>query len=131
MGSLPRLYGYRRWLCSCNALHAEMWGMWIGIQMARQRGITIFSVESDSKVLVDMLTQNDNIDTIILEEHILGALSNNYWWYGRGTCSSEYYNLLLVLFSLSGVSPHYSPKKHTLILIKTHSIFKKFPIQPI
>lgn len=30
------LYGFTKRLGTCNALHAEMWGMWTGIQMAGQ-----------------------------------------------------------------------------------------------
>jgi ribonuclease HI len=63
------LKGYARKIGSCDALHAEMWGMYIGMDLARRQGITHLQVESDSKVLVDMVTgncnTNGNISTLI------------------------------------------------------------------
>jgi ribonuclease HI len=37
-----------------------MWGMYIGMDLARRQGITHLQVESDSKVLVDMVIGNCN-----------------------------------------------------------------------
>jgi ribonuclease HI len=63
------LKGYARKIGSCDALHAEMWGMYIGMDLARRQGITHLQVESDSKVLVDMVTgncnANGNVPTLI------------------------------------------------------------------
>jgi len=42
--------------------HAEMWPMYLGLEIARRRGITHLQVESHSKVLVDMITGNCNIN---------------------------------------------------------------------
>ena len=46
-----------------------MWGMYIGMDMARRQEITHLHVESDSKVLVDMVTGkcniNGNVPTLI------------------------------------------------------------------
>ncbi|KAK2409175.1 heat shock 70 kDa protein [Trifolium repens] len=39
-----------------------MWGMYIGMDLARRQGITHLQVESDSKVLVDMVTGNCNVN---------------------------------------------------------------------
>ncbi|MCH92854.1 ribonuclease H, partial [Trifolium medium] len=41
---------------SCDALHVEMWEMHIEMDMARRKGITPLHLESDSKVLVDIIT---------------------------------------------------------------------------
>jgi Mrp family chromosome partitioning ATPase len=46
---------------SCDALHAEMWGMYIIIDLARRQGITHLQVESDLNVLVYMVTRNYNV----------------------------------------------------------------------
>jgi len=63
------LNSYARKIGSCDAIHAEMWGMYIGMDMARRQGITHLQVESDSKILVDMVTEkcniNENVPTLI------------------------------------------------------------------
>jgi ribonuclease HI len=63
------LKGYARNIGSCDALHAEMWGTYIGMDFARRQEITHLQVESDSKVLVDMVivnyNANGNIPTLI------------------------------------------------------------------
>lgn len=53
--------GFVRRLGTCTALHAELWGMWIGVEMAYQSDIAKLIIGSDSKTLVDMLT-SDNDD---------------------------------------------------------------------
>ncbi|GAU10638.1 hypothetical protein TSUD_421140, partial [Trifolium subterraneum] len=50
------LKGYAQKIGACDALHAEMWGMYTGMQMARRQGFTHIIVESDSKLLIDMVT---------------------------------------------------------------------------
>ena len=45
---------------TCDAFHAEMWGMNIGLDMAWRKNTTHFIVESDSKILVDMIIENCN-----------------------------------------------------------------------
>jgi ribonuclease HI len=61
--------GYSRKLGDCDALHAEMWGMYLGLDLAHQQGIKKLHVESDSKVLIDMVTKkknfNGNIPTLV------------------------------------------------------------------
>jgi ribonuclease HI len=63
------LNSYARKIGSCDALHAEMWDMYIGMDMARRKGITHLQVESDSSFLVDMVTGkcniNGNVSTLI------------------------------------------------------------------
>ncbi|GAU37815.1 hypothetical protein TSUD_276320 [Trifolium subterraneum] len=53
---------FARKISSCDALHVEMWGMYNGIDLARRHGITHLQVESDSKVLVEMVTRNCNVN---------------------------------------------------------------------
>ncbi|GAU26504.1 hypothetical protein TSUD_361370 [Trifolium subterraneum] len=83
--SLPRQYGnclssFARKIDSCDALHAEMWGMYIRMDLARRQGITHLQVESDSNVLVDMVTKqcnvNGNIPTLVKRIH---DLKNMNW----------------------------------------------------
>ncbi|RHN73779.1 putative ribonuclease H-like domain-containing protein [Medicago truncatula] len=50
------LIGYAHKIGACDAFHAEMWVMYLGLELARGRGITHLQVVSDSKVLVDMIT---------------------------------------------------------------------------
>jgi ribonuclease HI len=50
------LKGYTLRIGDCDALHAEMWGMYTGMKMARRQGYTHLIVESDSKLLIDMVT---------------------------------------------------------------------------
>ncbi|MCI61737.1 ribonuclease H protein, partial [Trifolium medium] len=61
--------GYSRKLGAGDALHAEMWRMYLGLDLARQQGIRQLHVESDFKVLIDMVTKknkfNGNIPTLM------------------------------------------------------------------
>jgi len=63
------LNSYARKIGSCDALHAEIVCMYIGMDMARRQGITHLQVESDSSLLVDMVTGkcniNGNVPTLI------------------------------------------------------------------
>ena len=52
------LQGYIQNIGACDALHAKMWGMYTGMQMARRQGYTNLIVEIDSKFLIDMVTGN-------------------------------------------------------------------------
>ncbi|GAU18198.1 hypothetical protein TSUD_249000 [Trifolium subterraneum] len=65
------LKGYSRKLGNCDALHAEMWGMYLGLGLARREGIMHLHVESDSKVLIDMVTKKinfkGNMPTLFIE----------------------------------------------------------------
>ncbi|PNX96857.1 receptor-like kinase [Trifolium pratense] len=74
------LSSFARKIGSCDALHAEMWGMYIRMDLARRQGISHLQVESDSKVLVDMVTEkcnvNGNISTLIKRIH---DLKNMNW----------------------------------------------------
>ncbi|MCI27885.1 non-LTR retroelement reverse transcriptase, partial [Trifolium medium] len=47
---------YSRKIGTCDTLSAEMWGMYLGMQLAWRQGFHHLQVESDSKSLVDMIT---------------------------------------------------------------------------
>ncbi|KAK2418936.1 TMV resistance protein N [Trifolium repens] len=66
---------FARKIGSCDALHAEMWGMYIEMDLARRQGITHLQVESDSKVLVDMVTGNCKVDQTHSRSQDLGLAS--------------------------------------------------------
>jgi hypothetical protein len=63
------LVSYARKLGTCDALVAEMWGMYLGMDLAMRQGMTHLQVDSDSKLLVDMVTGNctinGNIPTLV------------------------------------------------------------------
>jgi len=42
----------------CDAFHAEMWGMYLGLDLAWRENTIHLIVESNSKILVDMITGN-------------------------------------------------------------------------
>jgi len=44
----------------CDSFHAEMWGMYLGLDLAWRETTTHLIMESDSKILVDMITENCN-----------------------------------------------------------------------
>jgi ribonuclease HI len=52
--------GFSNKIGVCDALHAEMWGMYLGLDLARREVIMHLHVESDSKVLIDMVTKKIN-----------------------------------------------------------------------
>ena len=49
----------------CDALHAELWGMYLGLDMAWREQIPQLIVESDSKTLIDMVTGSCNFSGAI------------------------------------------------------------------
>jgi len=49
---------YIRKIGVCDALHAEIWGMYLGLEMAWREHISQLIVESDSKILIDLVTEN-------------------------------------------------------------------------
>jgi poly(A) polymerase Pap1 len=42
----------------CDAFHVEIWGMYLGLDMTWREHITHLIVESDLKVLVDLINDN-------------------------------------------------------------------------
>ncbi|PNX95042.1 ribonuclease H [Trifolium pratense] len=104
------LSSFARKIGSCDALHAEMWGMYIGMDLARRQGITHLQVESDSKVLVEMVTgnynDNRNIPTLVRRIRDLTNLNwhvqINHTW-REGNKSADWlanYSLTLNSFDL-------------------------------
>jgi hypothetical protein len=63
---------YVRKIGVCNALYAELWGMCFGSDMVCREHILPLVVESDSKILIDMVTDNCKFSTPIptLMRHI-------------------------------------------------------------
>ena len=57
--------GFSRKIGACDALHAEMWGLYLGLDMAWSEGLSHVIIESDSKVLIDMVTNNCKINGTI------------------------------------------------------------------
>jgi len=50
---------------ACDALHAEMWGLYLGLDLTLSEGLSHVIVESDLKVLIDMDTNNCKINGTI------------------------------------------------------------------
>nr|ABD32321.2 Ribonuclease H [Medicago truncatula] len=50
--------GYTKKIGACDALHAEMWGLYLGLDMAWREHYSHLIVESDSKILIDMISDN-------------------------------------------------------------------------
>ncbi|MCI03243.1 ribonuclease H protein [Trifolium medium] len=50
--------GYIKKIKACDALHAEMWGMYIDLDLECKEHICHLIVESDSKILIDMIMDN-------------------------------------------------------------------------
>jgi hypothetical protein len=72
-------------LCSkigtCDALHAEMRGMYEGLKIARSLGFSHLIVKSDSKLLVDMITNNCKIKEATLVLLRRNRDLNNLLWH--------------------------------------------------
>ena len=47
--------GYIRNIGACDALHAEMWSMHLGLDMTRKEITSPLIVKSNSKILLDMI----------------------------------------------------------------------------
>ncbi|GAU15867.1 hypothetical protein TSUD_40880 [Trifolium subterraneum] len=99
------LVSYACILGTCDhALHAEMWGMYLGMGLALRQGITHLPVDSDSKVLVDMVTgnctMNGSIPTLVRRIRDLKSMNwqvhINHTW-REGNKSTDW----LANFSLS------------------------------
>jgi len=61
--------GYTKKIGACDALHAEMWGLYLGMEMAWREHIDHLIVESDSKILINMISDkfkfNGNIPILV------------------------------------------------------------------
>jgi ribonuclease HI len=60
-----RIKGYVRKIEICDAFNAEMWGMYIFLDMAWRANITHLIVDIDSKILVDMINDNCKFNKIV------------------------------------------------------------------
>ncbi|CAJ2642253.1 unnamed protein product [Trifolium pratense] len=74
------IQGYTQKIGTCDSLHAEMWGMYAGMELARRKGITHLIVESDSKLLIDMVTGRCNLNgaTPIMIRRIQELINMNW-----------------------------------------------------
>jgi len=78
------LEGFNPKIGACNALHAEMWGMYSGLDMTWREGASHLIIESDSKVVVDMVTNKCKTNGPSL---INSAYSKKFF---RGTTDTSY-----------------------------------------
>jgi hypothetical protein len=53
--------GYAKKIGPCDAFHAEMWGLYLSLDMAWRDHISYFIIENDLKLLIDMITGNCTI----------------------------------------------------------------------
>ena len=52
------LRGYMQRIKACDTLHAKIWRMYTWMQMARRQGYKNLIVESNNKLLIDMVTRS-------------------------------------------------------------------------
>jgi len=53
--------GFLRKVATCDALHAEIWGMYVGLELALKDDISQLCVESYSIFVIDMVTNKAKI----------------------------------------------------------------------
>ncbi|GAU24368.1 hypothetical protein TSUD_390770 [Trifolium subterraneum] len=72
--------GYTKKIGTCDALHVEMWGLYLGLDMAWREHFSHLIVESDSKILIDMISDNFkfNGNIPILVQRIMKLLKMNW-----------------------------------------------------
>jgi len=51
------LMRFSRKIGVCDALHVEIWGLYLGLDMTRREGLSHLIVDSYLKVLIDMVTK--------------------------------------------------------------------------
>jgi len=61
----------------CDVFHVDIWDMYVGLNMAWRENITHLIVESDSKVVVDLINDNCKFSETIptLTRHIRKLLN--------------------------------------------------------
>ena len=57
--------GYTKKIGSCDSFHAKIWSLYLALDMAWRDHISYLIVESDSKLLIDMITGNYTIGGVI------------------------------------------------------------------
>ncbi|CAJ2642097.1 unnamed protein product [Trifolium pratense] len=56
--------GYTKKIEACDALQAEMWGLYLGLDMAWREQFSHLIVENDSKILIDMISDDFKRDDL-------------------------------------------------------------------
>ncbi|RHN50339.1 putative ribonuclease H-like domain-containing protein [Medicago truncatula] len=113
------LKGYIRKVGVCDALHAELWGMYLGLDMAWREHITQLIVESDSKTLIDMVTGSCMFSGAIptLERRIHNLLTLDwhvqfhYTWREGKRCADWLTTFILSLDSFVVTRLEYPPSE--------------------
>jgi ribonuclease HI len=105
--------GYTKKIGACDALHAEMWGLYLGLDMAWREHYSHLIVESDSKILIDMISDNfkfnGNIPVLVHRIRKLLKMSwnvqlNHTWregnrsadWLANLSISTDHFNFLVL-----------------------------------
>ncbi|MCH88942.1 ribonuclease H protein [Trifolium medium] len=111
--------GYIKKIGVCDAFHAELWGMYLGLDMAWKERIPQLIVESDSKVLIDMITDNCKFNGVVptLVRRIRNLLALNWHvqfchtWREGNRCADWLANFSLSLDSSVCVRMETSPSE--------------------
>jgi len=108
--------GYIKKIGACDALHAEMWRLYLGLNMVWREHYSHLTVESDSKILIEMISDNfkfnGNIPVLV---HLIWKLLKMSWnvqfnhtwhegnrsadWLANLIISTYHFNLLVLLES--------------------------------
>jgi len=113
------LKGYIRKVGVCDALHAELWGMYLGLDMVWRDHIPQLIVESDSKTLIDMVTGNckfsGGIPTLVRRIRNLLALDWHvqfrHTWREGNRCADWLATFSLSLDSFAATRLEYPPSE--------------------
>jgi ribonuclease HI len=100
--------GYFKKIGVCDAFHAELWGMYLGLDMAWKERIPQLIVESDSKILIDIVTNNYKFSGVVptLVQRIRNLLALDWrvqfrhTWREDNRCADWLANFSLSLDSL-------------------------------
>jgi len=105
--------GYTKKIGACDALHAEMWGLCLGLDMAWREHYSHLIVESDSKISIDMISDNfkfnGNIPVLVHRIQKLLKMSwsvqlNHTWregnmsadWLANLSISRDHFNFIVL-----------------------------------
>ena len=68
---------YTQKICSCDALHVKIWSIYAYMELAQRHRVAHLIVESDSKVIIDMVTWSCNLNKVkpILIWHIHDSIA--------------------------------------------------------
>jgi len=104
---------YTKKIGACDVLHAEMWGLYLGLDMAWREHYSHIIVESVSKILIDMISGNfklnENIPILVHRIRKMLKMSwnvqlNHTWregnmsadWLANLSISTYHFNLLVL-----------------------------------